>query len=362
MIRVILLFGVVSLLGDLIYEGARSVYGPFFDSLGVDPFLFGVVVGLGELLSYGLRLFSGYVSDRFKSYWSLTIVGYLLTVSIPLMGFAKSWTIASILLIVERVGKGLRSPARDTILSFVTKKLGRGFGFGIHEALDQFGAVLGPIAFSILTVYGYGIAFKSTFLPFLALMALLLYLRFKLPNPEVEEVGRQSAEIFKRFVVFVFLSGLGFVNFPLLAYHYSKRLSPSVVALFYALAMVVDAVFAPVIGKVYDSTGLKSLVLIPILTMLSSLSFLNPIALVFFGLAVAMHETVMRAVIADYVGVEKRSFSYGLFNAFYGLSLFLSSSIVGFLYPNVLAVVVFVAIVETLGTLYALSMLKDGSE
>jgi len=353
-IRVILLFGVISLLGDFIYEGARSVYGPFFNYLGINPFLFGVIIGFGEFLAYGLRLLSGYLSDKFKSYWAFTIAGYLMIISIPLMGFTKSWILASLLLIIERIGKGLRTPARDTILSFVTKKIGRGFGFGIHEALDQFGAVLGPIAFSIFILYGYEFAFKSTIYPFLFLILFLIYLRLKLPNPEKVEIeNKHDPKIFGKYMIFVFLSGLGFVNFPILAYHYSNNFSPSKISILYALAMIIDAIFAPVIGRIYDNVKLKSLFLIPVLTMLSVLSFLNPLSLIFFGLAMAMHETVMKAVVADYVGVSKRSTAYGIFNTIYGISLFLGSSIIGFLYPNILKIILFVVIVEILGVVYA---------
>ncbi|ADB57841.1 MFS transporter [Archaeoglobus profundus] len=354
MLRVIILFGLISLLGDFIYEGARSVYGPFFNHLGVDPFVFGVIIGLGEFLAYSLRILSGYVSDRIRDYWTLTIAGYFLIIAIPLLGFAKSWMLASILILIERIGKGLRTPARDTILSFVTKKVGRGLGFGIHEALDQFGAVLGPLTFSLLLIYGYETAFKSMFIPFIALISLLIFLRIKLPNPEsVESESRHNPTLFKKYLVFVLLSGLGFVNFPLLAYHYSKFISPSTIPVLYAFAMVVDAVFAPIIGKVYDVVKLKSLILIPALTILSAFSFFNPLALIFFGMAMAMHEAVMRAVVADYVGVSKRSTAYGIFNAFYGLALFLSSSVVGYLYPNLLAIILYVATFEVLGGLYA---------
>ncbi len=355
MLKLILILGLVSLLGDFVYEGARSVYGPFFDHLGVNPFIFGVIIGLGEFLAYGLRVISGYLSDRYRSYWSFTIMGYLLIVAIPLMGFAGSWIVASLLLLIERVGKGLRSPSRDTILSFVTKRIGRGKGFGIHEALDQVGAVLGPITFSILITHGFHFAFKCMIIPFIILMSVLIYTRFLIPNPEVfEERSEHRPELFKRYVVFVVTVGLGFVNFPLIAYHYSKTIETTYIPLLYAFAMVVDAIFAPITGKVYDSLKLKSLILIPLMTALSSLSFLNPMFLIFFGVAMAMHETVMRAVVADFVGVPKRSTAYGIFNAFYGLSLFLSSSIVGYLYPNVVAVIAYVLAIETAGCLYSL--------
>ena len=127
MLHVILLFGLISLLGDFIYEGARSVYGPFFNNLGVDPFVFGVIIGLGEFLAYSLRILSGYVSDRMRSCWSLTIAGYFLIVAIPLLGFAKSWMLASILLLIERIGKGLRTPARDQFYLSLRKRWEEGW-------------------------------------------------------------------------------------------------------------------------------------------------------------------------------------------------------------------------------------------
>ena len=361
MIWIILAFGLISFLGDFVYEGARCVYGPFFNSLGIDPFTFGLIIGLGEFLAYGLRVVSGYVSDKIRSYWTFTILGYLLIVSIPLLGFAKSWILASILVLVERLGKGLRTPARDTILSFVTKKIGRGLGFGIHEALDQFGAVLGPLCFSVWVSYGYETAFKSTFVPFLILMIFLIFLRLKLPNPEKIEVeSTHNPKLFKNYLMFVLLTGLGFANYPLIAYHYSKFMSVEIIPALYALAMVVDAVFAPLVGKFYDVLKLKILILIPILTILSSLSFLSPIALIFFGIAMAMHETVMKAVVADYVGVTKRSTAYGIFNAFYGISLFMGSAMIGFLYPNVEMILIYVVLVEIVSIMYAykLSQLK----
>jgi hypothetical protein len=151
-LQFILLLGLVSLFGDIAYEGARSVVGPFLAILGASASMVGLITGFGEFAAYAFRLFSGYIGDCTKKYWLLTIIGYALIFSIPLLAFAGYWQVAAILIIIERIGKGIRSPARDTILSHATKQVGRGFGFGIHEALDQVGAIIGPLIFSLSMV------------------------------------------------------------------------------------------------------------------------------------------------------------------------------------------------------------------
>jgi len=354
-LRVILLLGIVSLLGDFAYEGARSVYGPFFQTLGVSAFTLGIVIGLGEFLAYGLRLLSGYVADKTKRYWSLTLLGYSTIFSIPLLAFADNWTTASILVIIERLGKGIRTPPRDTILSFVTKKIGRGFGFGIHEALDQVGAVLGPLTiFVILSFSGYRLAFGSLVFAVIFLIVLLILIMQRIPNPEKTEVDdRGIGKNFKRYVFFVVLCGIGFLNFPLIAYHYrSIGFEDRVIPLIYALAMLVDAVFSPIVGKFNDRVGLKCLTLLPITTMLTVLSLFNPIGIVFFGLSMALQETVMRAVVADYVGVSKRGFAYGIFNTAYGFSLFVGSAVLGFLFDFMNFLIAYVVVVGFVALVY----------
>jgi MFS family permease len=146
-ILVILLFGIVSLFGDIVYEGVRSISGPFLASVGATAVIIGFFSGLGEFLTYFLRVFSGYISDKKKIYWPLTIIGYSLICCLPFLAFAKIWQVAIILLLLERIGKAIRTPSRDTLISFAGKSIGYGKSFGIHEVLDQVGAVLGPLIF-----------------------------------------------------------------------------------------------------------------------------------------------------------------------------------------------------------------------
>ena len=104
--RIILLLGIVALCGDLIYEGARSISGPYLLSLGASAVMIGTITGAGEFLGYAVRLISGRAADTTGRYWALTIGGYAMLVAIPLLAFAGSWEMAALLFILERIGKG----------------------------------------------------------------------------------------------------------------------------------------------------------------------------------------------------------------------------------------------------------------
>ncbi len=363
-LRVILLLGIVSLLGDIAYEGARSVLGPFLATLGVSAFTLGLVVGFSEFASYGFRLISGYLVDRSRRYWLMTFLGYGLILAIPLLALAYDWRIAALLIVLERIGKGIRSPARDTILSFATREVGRGYGFGIHEALDQIGALAGPIlVFAVLYLgFGYRCGFAILAIPAVLLLLFLAYASFQVPNPERFEEKSESkpSKTLWIYVAFVLISTAGFVNFQILSYHYKlEGVGDELIPILYAAAMGADAAFAVAVGRLYDRIGFKTLMLVPILTALIPLAFLNPLAVLVLGLTMAVHETVMRSAVADLVAVDKRGTAYGFLNLAYGIGLFLGSSTVGYLYGVSLGFVwVYVVTVEVLACILALMLIN----
>lgn len=368
--KFIILLGVVSLFGDITYEGARSVTGPYLAILGASAGIVGLISGLGEFIGYGLRLVSGYFTDRTKAYWPLTFIGYGLILSIPFLAFTNHWQAALVFIIMERMGKAIRSPARDAILSHATAQVGRGFGFGIHEAMDQIGAIIGPLVFSLVFILkgGYREGFTILWIPAVLTLGVLLIARLKVSSPvKFEEHGLgqvvkediknnpELTRIFWLYILFIFLSVAGFLNFQLISYHLKVKaiVSDAQIPLFYAIAMAVDAFVAIIIGKTYDRIGLKSLLTIPALTLCipifalsSSYSFLV-IAVILWGAVMGIHETIMRASIADITHIEKRGFAYGVFNAAYGFSWFFGSSVMGFLYgvSNNL-VIIFVVMME----------------
>ncbi|MDD5665504.1 MAG: MFS transporter [Candidatus Omnitrophica bacterium] len=362
---VIILFGLVSLFGDLAYEGARSVNGPYLKLLAVNAATLGLISGLGELLGYALRLLSGYLADKTKSYWFLTFLGYGMLVSVPLLSLAGVWQVAAVLIIMERIGKAIRSPARDTILSQASSQVGTGFGFGLHEAMDQIGAIIGPLIFSIffLTagknpgIYEYQKGYAFLWIPFLLVMFCLFISYRKVPKPQVLEIENKGlvsdrlSKIFWLYNLFAFFATAGFCSFILVAYHFKLTgfLTDAQIPLFYALAMGVDAVAALVIGKSYDilkdkfgnlHSGLNLLILIPFLSILmlffifsSSLLFIIA-GLILWGIVMGVQETIMRSAIADTTSLKKRGTGYGIFNTTYGVAIFLGSFLFGLLYDR----------------------------
>jgi MFS family permease len=345
---IILLFGLVSLFGDIIYEGARSVTGPYLFALGGSALVVGIVAGLGEFLGYALRLVSGRLADATRRYWTFTFLGYGMLIAVPLLALAGSWEVAALLFILERIGKGIRAPAKDAILSNVTAGIGRGWGFGIHEALDQIGAVIGPVILSTAFFLrgDYRVGFALLLIPFAMMMLALTLTRSRAPAPAAIETATRPApqapptRALVPYGIFTALTMAGFVAFPLVAYHFATTgiVPGAQIPLYYAVAMGVDAVVALAAGRVYDRVGLSVLAAVPLIGItvpflafsLSPLWALAGAAL--WGASMGIQETVMRAAIADYTHISKRALAYGIFNTIYGAGWFLGSVVLGWAY------------------------------
>jgi len=345
----VILLGVVSLLADATYEGARSITGPFLLALGASGTIVGIVAGFGELVGYGLRLLSGLISDRTKRYWAITLVGYFINLlAVPLLALAGRWDVAAALMVTERVGKALRTPARDAMLSHATSELGRGWGFGLHEAMDQMGAVAGPlIVAAVLQLRGgFRTAFGLLAIPALLALAVLVASRFLYPRPQDLEAGPRRLEtsgfprVFWLYLGAVALVAAGYVDFPLIAYHFQKTavVSPTWIPIFYAIAMGTDALAAMVFGRLFDRMGLATLALVSVVSaFFAPLTFLGGFwaalaGMALWGVGMGAQESIMRAAVAGMVARDRRGTAYGVFNAGYGLVWFLGSALMGVLY------------------------------
>jgi hypothetical protein len=364
-LRLILLFGLISLLGDIIYEGARGVNGPYLETLGASAAVVGLVAGLGELLGYLIRLASGYFSDKTRAHWFFTIFGYSFLMVIPMLALTGIWQFAAIFMVLERIGKGIRSPAKDTILSQATKQVGTGFGFAIVEFLDQIGATVGPLIFTFFfmsigpgerSVIDYQHGYSLMWFPFVVLMMVLFTAFFLVKDPaqlEKDVVKKPQPDKITRtfwlYCIFTFVTTLGFLNFAIIGYHLKANniVTDAQIPLMYALAMAVDAVIGLVIGKWYDRlkirfdndhAGLLLLIALPILTApLPLLTLSTHISLIIAGVAMwgivmGTHETIMKAGIADITSIRKRGTGYGIFNMMYGVAIFIGSAAAGYLY------------------------------
>lgn len=365
--RFVTTFGVISMLADIVYEGARSITGPLLASLGATALVVGVVTGIGEAAALVLRLVSGPLTDRSRRFWTWTIAGYALTViTVPFLGASSVLWIAATLVIAERVGKAVRSPAKDTLLSHATAVTGRGKGFAVHEAMDQVGAITGPLVVAgmlALTHVNYLPTFAVLAVPGAAALILLFWLRRRVPHPEQYE-GRTATEgpsdpapklslplPFWLYAGFTAITMVGFATFGVLSFHMVQRgvLPVAAVPLVYAAAMAADAVAALLSGWAYDRVGPKSLVALPIVgaavPMLAFTDSLIGIVLgaLLWGSAVGIQESTLRAVVADLVPAPRRATAYGVYAAVLGTATAIGGALTGYLYgvsiPMLVAVV-----------------------
>ena len=355
-IKFIVCLGVVSLFADMTYEGARSIIGPFLKELGASATQVGIIAGLGEMFGASLRLFSGRFADRTRAYWTIAISGYLLNVLVvPVLAFAGNWWTAALLVVAERTGKAVRGPARDVLLSEATNKVGHGWGFGLHAALDQTGAVLGPLlmAAAVAQSNRFGPAFLRLGIPAVLAVVALFTARYIHPDQGAEAPKQVQQALPKVFWTYVAAAGLlacGFVDFPLLAYHFQKTelTKPAVIPLLYAGAMGVNGLTALIFGRLFDRSGILVLTFGILVSLLAlPLGFLGgPTAamasVACWATGLGAQDASLRSGIAQVVSMNKRGGAFGALNAVYGVMWFLGSVVMGVLYDrSVMALVVF---------------------
>ncbi len=363
-LQFVLLVGAMSFFADFVYEGARGIAGPFLALLGASGVIVGTASGLGELAGYGLRLGSGRLADRTRAYWPITIVGYVVQMAaVPALALAGNWQAAVGLLVVERIGKAIRNPPRDVMLSHAGKEMGGyGWAFGLHEALDQFGALLGPLVMAALlaTRHDFRLAFAALGIPAACTLLLLGVARVLYPHTEefepVSETRLDRAGFPRAFWIYLAGAGLvaaGFADFPLIGFHFERAsvLPQDWVPVFYAVAMGMGGAGSLLVGKLFDRAGLGILVPLTLVTALyAPLAFLGGrwtalAGVALWGLGVGVHESILAAAIATMVPSERRATAYGLFAAAFGLFWFLGSAALGWLYDVSLPAMIGLAVI-----------------
>lgn len=354
--RFVLWMGLVAMFGDLTYEGARGLSGAYLALLGASATAIGFFAGLGELLGHGLRLISGWLADRTGRRWTLTALGYALNLlAVPGLALVGRWELAVVLVLLERIGKAIRSPARATLVAAAAKKIGTGHGFGLEEALDQLGAVGGPLLTAVVLSLAPGSqqerlqsAFAVLLLPVLATLLTLWWARrHQLPAEEeappspARPNGTSRAEL--GLLIGAGLVGLGSADWALVALHGISELNLEArdVALLYALAMGIDGIAALGFGALYDRAGPRVLVLSAVISALTaplifggagSSALLGGV--ITFGVGLGAQESIYKAALADRVPAERRGRAYGRFFAAYGLSWWIGSAVLGWAYDH----------------------------
>ena len=379
--RFIVSFGVVSLFADMVYEGARSIIGPYLATLGASALVVGVTAGAGEFIGYGLRVVSGYLVTRSRHYWAWTITGYTLTViSVPLIGITHLLAPALLLYGTERLGKAVRSPAKDTLLSHASTRTGRGAAFGVHQAMDQFGAMLGPLLLAAVLSWhagDYRLAFGVLTVPGVLVLAMLLWLRRRVPDPAayetdtipavavavrgttatatappalVEGRGRRAVlpPLLWQYVAAVAVLSLGVASFPLLAYHAQTTglLSPAQIPVLFAVAMLVDGLSGLLMGRIYDRRGPTVLLAVPVAASAAAVAFTSNTALIWTGVAIwglvnGILDSTIKAVVTKVVPPTSRAAAFGWLALVRGAGLLTAGAVLGLAYDHSITLVIY---------------------
>ena len=378
----ILLFSVVSLLSDMTHEGAASIRGAYLSLLGASAATIGFVSGLGELAGYSLRLLFGRFADKTKRYWLITIIGYIIDVlAVPALALSgeHGWVFASMLIVVERIGKAIKKPAKSTLMSFAATQEGVGKSFAIQELVDQFGAFLGPVMLYLTLllktdgslVQRYAFSLGLLIIPACATIVMLFVTKRKFPNPEQFEPEPKELIPFRlnrKFILYlagISLFAFGFIDYSLILMHVSRThaalsaglseassfVNSGTLPLLYAGAMLVDAASAMIFGLMFDKKGVRALILSTALSApfailifggTSNASLLIGIAM--WGIGMGAQESILKAAVASFVPKASRATGYGIFECAFGLFWFLGSWLLGALYDVSLPVMIAVSV------------------
>ena len=385
----IILFGIVSLFSDMTHEGASSIRGAYLSLLGASAATIGFISGLGELIGYSMRYVFGKLTDKSKQYWPMTIAGYVLDIiAVPALALVgeHGWIAACVLLVIQRMGKAIRKPAKDTIMSFAASQEGVGKSFGIQEVLDQIGAFIGPVLLYLVMLFKtegttfeiYSTCFAVLAIPGAITLILLIVTRCKFPNPEHFEPEPKEYvpfKIKKEFILYIAgisLFAFGFIDYSIIIMHVSRTyshlasglsetsalVSTGSLPLLYAGAMLVDAVAALFFGMMYDKNGVKALVWSTVISApfavfvfaFDSVPMLL-IGVALWGVGMGAQESILKAAVTSMVPKASRATGYGVFECSFGAFWFLGSWLMGVLYDVSIPAMIAVSVIAQLAAI-----------
>jgi MFS family permease len=363
----IVAFGVVSLFADMAYEGMRSSTGPFLAFLGVSGTVVGIVAGAGELFGYLLRAVSGRIAEKTRAYWPITLGGYMLQMAvIPLLGLTGNWMIASLIIILERTGKAVRNPTANFMMSRAGEHIGQGWAFGLQEAMDQAGAMIGPLIIAFVLAH-HG-SYREAFL-WLAAPAILtlisvgtVALRYRFAGhvePPKKDYNAALSRTYWLYAASAALVAFGFADYSLIAYHFAQAhiVTNTAIPILYSVAMATSGAGALVFGIGFDRYGFA--IFPPAIfaaALTAPLAFLggHDMAIAgaaLWGVALGAQNSLLTAGVATLVPQESRARALGLFSGIYGIAWFLGSAAMGALYDVSLPALVAVSVIAEIAAL-----------
>ena len=359
-LQFVVIIGIVNFFADFTYEGARGVIGPFLGSLGASAVVLGFVAGLGELMGYALRSVSGYFADKFHRHWVFAFLGYAVNMlAVPALALTTQWPAAATLVVAERIGRGIRKPTVDAMLSYAGRSIGAGWVFGLNEALDQAGATMGPLLMALILYLhgGFHTSFAALLIPALLCLGTLFAARVLHPRPhELEQEPERTFATTKLTPAYwiYFAAGTliatGAADFALIGFHFQRAdaVPRDLIPVFYAVAMASGALASIPLGRLFDKFGAHvSLLAFVISASAAPLVFPGTfgfalIGMIFWGIGMSAQGALFQAMLTGVIPSQKRSTAFGLFDTGFGIAWFFGSVTMGFLYDkSVLAVALF---------------------
>ena len=365
----VIIIGIANFFADFTYEGARGIVGPFLGSLGASAAVVGFVAGLGELMGYGLRSVSGYFADKSHKHWAFAFLGYTINMlAVPALALTRQWPLAATLVISERVGRGIRKPTVEAMLSYAGRSIGAGWVFGLNEALDQAGATIGPLLMALVLYIngGYRTGFGVLLIPALLCLATLVLARLLHPRPHELEKGAghtlATTNLTQTYRIYLVAGGLlaaGFADFALIGFHFQKAnvMPGNLIPVFYAVAMAASALASIPLGRLFDKLGPNvSLFAFLISAAAAPFIFLGTsifafVGMIFWGIGMSAQGSLFQAMLTGVIPLQKRSTAFGLFDTGYGIAWFLGSVAMGLLYDKSILAVVLVSVILQLAAI-----------
>lgn len=342
--------GIVNLFADTTYEGGASINGLFLGSLGASAAAISIIAGVGEFFGYSLRSVSGYIADKTGKHWPVTFVGYSINLlAVPAMALAPSWQAAAALVLAERIGRAIRKPTVDAMLSYSTGKLGKGWVYAVNTALDETGATIGPLLMALVLFLNgnyrtaYSWLLVSSTLALFSLAAARLV--FPLPS-RLEERGEEAARSteftagYWLYMVAGALFAAGLMSFEFISYHLSSTgtITEQWIPIVLALSTGTGVVASLILGRLYDRIGIRVVVgAVCLSALFPPLIFLGGFwvalaGMLLWGIGYATQDTLLKALIAGVLPQGRRNFAFGVFYLGYGGGWLAGSVMAGLLY------------------------------
>lgn len=353
----VIALGITSFFTDVSSEMIMALLPLFLVAIGAGKGLVGLIEGIAEATASILKTFSGWISDRLGKRKILVVIGYTLsTVTKPFVAVATSWVHVLFVRFIDRVGKGIRTSPRDALIADSTEISERGRSFGFHRAMDTAGAVVGTLLASLFLfvftrffhleiMFQYRTIFWIAIIPgIISVLILILYVKEPKFMERKQEFLSLKAALPGKFLAFLWIVAiftLAYFSYALFILRASDLgVIIPLIPIIYLVYNLVYAGFAMPVGQLADRFGKKRMLSIGYLLFgltclgfaFASNSFHAWMLFVLLGLAVAIIETIPRAMVPDMVSPEVKAVAYGFYHTVVGLVALPASAIAGLLW------------------------------